>query len=255
MRALVRRFWKWLVSVPLTAYGLFALVRDEFLPSSLRAQLRIGGVIGNLLAEVQWQYWIIAGLSLLLLLTYLPKIRTLRVKLRKPSAAPATATPFRVEGVKLAHGHSMVPTDHAQDYRFTVVNESGIDIPQCYVTLDKSERRVSKQEKWEIEQEQLVDAPFKWNKQGVSEDGRLFIGDGDRASFTLGRSTWYSAMDAQTRQQTGFYQFTLTLHGSGPGARQYELYIGHFYRLLRGIVKCCGSATLGGDPDGFIFDK
>jgi len=235
-RSTMSRIWRWIVAGPMTIYGVFALIRDEFLPDNLREQLRIGGLVGRALDQVHWYIWLIAGLVVLAVAPYLPRFRSL---LKGRSRGPAQSDfshSFSAEGIKLAPGHGIsFPADNGQEYSFTVINESGVDITECYVMLDASARRMSEDDEWEIEQSKLIDRPFRWNKPGADDAGRLDIRDGDRASFTLGRSAHYPAANAQTKKSTTLYYFNLALHDPYEDAPSYELAIGYSYRLLISI--------------------
>jgi hypothetical protein len=230
--AFIRRFWGWFIAVPLTLYGVFALIRDEFLSEALREQLRIGGLLGKL----RWEHWVISGLLFLVLVTYAPKLRD-AVRNTRESRLPSAPPPaFNPDGLRIAPGYSVsFPSDRTQGFSFTVVNDSGVDITECSVTLDRSEFRVTKDDEWQLEQVELLDAPFRWNRSTAGPSGRLTIEAGDRVSFTLGQSSWFPAMDAKTKQTTGIYQFTLALLDLGQHSGQFELMINYFYRLLISI--------------------
>lgn len=176
----------------------------------------------------RWQALVILLFAAVGLLYYFIRIAD-AVKTRLASGERT----FDIEGIKLAGGNAVsFPEKRAQEYSFTVINESGEDISECYVSLDKSVRRVSEDDEWEVEQVKLIDAPFRWSKEGASSSGRLDIEDGDRASFVLGRSTAYPATNVQTKATDWFYQFDLALHGSHDQSGGFELLVGWFYKLL-----------------------
>lgn len=176
----------------------------------------------------RWQPLVILLFAVVGLLYYFIRL-TDAVKTRLASGERT----FDIEGIKLAEGASVsFPEDRAQEYNFTVINESGEDITECYVSLDETMRRISEDDEWEVEQVKLVDSPFRWNKDGVSAMGRLNIEDGDRASFVLGRSTSYPATNAQTKATDWLYIFTLALHGSHDQSGGFELGMGWRYKLI-----------------------
>jgi hypothetical protein len=79
--------WKWLVAVPPWLYGWFAFIRDEFLPSHIREYWRIGGVLDM----IAWYWWVIVGLSALLVITvlYKSKPQAIAVMNQKARVTPA----------------------------------------------------------------------------------------------------------------------------------------------------------------------
>lgn len=179
----------------------------------------------------RWQALVILLFAAVGLLYYFIRLAD-AVKTRLPGREHT----FDMEGIRLAGGNSVsFPEKRAQEYSFTVINESGEDISECYVSLDKSERRMSEDDEWEVEQVKLIDAPFRWSKEGASSSGRLDIEDRDRATFVLGRSTAYSATNVQTKATEWFYQFTLSLHDSEDPSGGFELLVGWFYKLVIAI--------------------
>jgi len=180
----------------------------------------------------------LASLGALVIVFFLARAAYFRVRLslrrRGGTVEPsAQGVGIDTEGIMLSDGYSVgFPADSVQEYSFTVINESGADITECYVVLDESARRVSDDDEWEMEQIKLIDTPFRWNKSGASQSGRLDIEDRDRASFSLGRSIRYSAMNVQTKKNELIYQFDLTLHDEQEQGGGFGLLLGWFYRLI-----------------------
>ena len=180
-------------------------------------------------------FFAIIGALALVRAAYRPSKRWIE-KRRKITRSVARETEIDFEGIMLSDARSVsFPDDRAQEYNLTVINESGADITECYVVLDESALRFDESDEWELEQVKLIDAPFRWNKMGVSPSGRLDIEDGDRASFTLGRSIQYWVTDAKTKKNAPLFQFRLTLHGQEDTGGGYELLVNYFYRLLIAI--------------------
>ena len=135
--------------------------------------------------------------------------------------------------LSLAKGYAVSPPrgEKGQTWHFTVNNETGIDLKDCYLILEKSYRRWTENDDWENEQDKLVTEPFKWDANEVSKNGRLDIADGDRESFTLGESNEYSAYHVQEKRNVTYSEFGLSLHDGG-GMIGGNLEMGWFYRLV-----------------------
>lgn len=229
---LLRPIWKWVFVVPFQIVGWLSYFRPDIVENPS---------INALLDWMAWYWWVIIGLLIAIIWG---AIQATQVKLALENGSTPSQDIVRenkiapdveidIERIMLADGYSVgFPGDRTQEYSFTIINESGEDIKECYVTLDASARRISEDDEWEIEQIKLIDAPFRWTKSGASSSGRLNIEGGDRATFALGRSTQHSAMDTQTGKSVPFFQFLLALHGEEDNGGSYDLLINYFYRLL-----------------------
>jgi len=188
--------------------------------------------------EYDFMAYLELAIALLLVLMFVAYfVRPVNQRWEKPNGKKPTiaATGPDIDKLTLSEGYSVdFPAERVQEYHFTVNNETGKDLKECYVILDESARRINGKDEWEIEQHKMVDRPFRWNKDSNSSNGRLDIEERERASFSLGQSTRYSAMNVQTKQNEAMFEFGLTLYGEGD-AGGFGLLMNWHYRLLIAI--------------------
>jgi len=126
--------WKWIIGGPPWLYGWFALVRDEFLPSNVRDSLRIGGIFDM----IEWYWWVIIGLSALLMITVAVKskphaLASATTKTKTPPAwvinARLTDTPHKC--TFCGFSYSLLPNDLSDARENTVYMVKNSKCPKC----------------------------------------------------------------------------------------------------------------------------
>lgn len=170
-------------------------------------------------------------LAIFIILVFLYSIGKAVSSRRKNNAISEMPT-YSVRKIIISESYEFInPKENSEEYLFTVVNESGIDLKECYVELDDRSSRFNYQEVWELDISKLIDKTFRWNKRETKKTDRLDIDNNDRASFSLGELFWFSAAVVETGSQEWVFNFILSSI-SDEKNRQVDLAVDIYHKLL-----------------------
>lgn len=225
-----------------TLYGVFSLVRDEFLPLATAEKLRLGGIF----EMIDWYWWVICGLIIwtLAVAWEVAKYRkensniagndkSLERETSQISFAPINLAKLRLaKGGFVNYPETKFHNVLVEEYTFTVINETGQDLKRCFVLLDEVWVKNDLQTKgaWKLEAKDIFDKPFRWAKSELPIDGKIDIANNDKASFILVELIRSSALNVTENRNEPYLDFRLAMIGEAE--RSHGLYTGWDHRLV-----------------------
>lgn len=124
---LIHPIWQFVSGILLTVYGIFALIRDEFLPKELAEKLRIGGII----KMIAWYWWVISGLLILWVGTAWNSSKRENKIIKGEEIKIKTITEHFNENEK-----------YTQCVYFKITNRSGFDLRDCFLKLNTAKAKL-----------------------------------------------------------------------------------------------------------------
>ena len=128
------------------------------------------------------------------------------------------------EGCVIKYPESKFYNVSLEEYVFTLINESGQDINKCSILLDEHWIRNEdiSDGVWKSQGINIFANPFRWNRSNIPQDGKIELENGDRAEFTLIKTTRYPVLNVTENRNERSTQFSLAFFGEDDGVPLFE---------------------------------